>query len=336
MADPTPGNGTYSGLGQNLGNDVTSVIQMITDNMDQIIKQEAKTNAMQANSQFVEKLGNAGQVKLATLTTTGLGNYDKIRGYPMGQATLTWEAYTLEYDRALKVVIDRRDQQATAGLLTAAATFAELTRSEVVPELDATRMARLYGRLNALKDQSDPNVVAGAKPTKANAVTGLIEALNRVESITGQDTGLNVYVNYDLKSIFDLSEEVQKVRSVDAASGLVIQNTTINGHNLIYVPKDRMKTTITLNDGYTNALADNTNLASVDESKYGYTGGGKSIWYAIVPQGVANAVTVINQPKYITAEQSEQFDADSIAYRIYHDLIVPKNKAPAAYMAVQN
>ena len=337
MADPTPGNGTYSGLGQNLGNDVTAVIQMITNNMDQIIQQEAKTNGMQASPQFVQSLGNAGQVKLATLETTGLGNYDKIKGYPMGQATLTWQAYTLEYDRALKVVIDSRDQQETAGLLTAAATFAELTRSQVVPELDATRMARLYSRLNALKDANDPNVVTAAKPTKANAVSTLIEYLNRVENITGQDTGLTVYVNAELKSIFDLSSEVTLNKSVDGAgNAITIQNRTINGHNLVYVPSARMKTTITLNDGYTNALTDEDDLSSVDPSKYGFTGGAKSIWYAITPPGVANAVTVINKPKYITAEASEQFDGDSIAYRIYHDLIVPKNKAPAAFMLVQS
>ena len=337
MAGETPANGAYSGNDMNIGNDVSEVIKMITSNMDQIIQHDAKTNDMQAASELVQNLGRSGQVKLATLTTTGLGNYDKVKGYPIGQAVLKWETYQLTHDRALKVTIDRRDQQVTDGLLTAAATLAELTRSQIVPELDATRMADLFKGLKA-QNSANANVVAEAKPTKANLVTDIIEAIDTVANNSGYDEGMTVYVNGDLRSILDTSSEVTLMRDVtNGSSGVNTAVRQIHGQTLKFVPGDRMKTTVTLNDGYTSVYADNTAMDpdDLDHSKYGYAGGSYDIWFAITTPGVANAITVINDPKVITAEQSELFDGDSIMYRIYHDLIVPKNKAKAAYMAVK-
>ena len=334
MTDPTPANGAYSGNGQNIANDITTVVKMITSNMDQIIQHEAKTNDMQAPSEFVQSLGRSGQIKLATLTTSGLGTYDKVKGYPVGQAALKWESYSLSYDRALKVTIDKRDEQASDGLVTAAATLAELTRSSVVPELDATRMAKLFSSLKA-QNSANSNVVAEAKPTKANLVSDLIEAIDTVANNSGYDEGMTIYVNGELRSILDLSSEVTLMRNVtDGATGIGTVTRMIHGQTIKYVPPERMKTTVTLNDGYTSVYADDSDIpGSYDSTKYGFTGGSYDIWFAITTPGVANAVTVINDPKVIPADVNQQHDGDAIAYRIYHDLSVPKNKCKAAYMA---
>lgn len=336
MAEPTPANGTYTGIYQNLGNDIGAITKFITEQMDNIIVQEAKTNGMTADPAFVQATGSAGTVKLASMLTTGLGNYDKIEGYPVGGVQVTWENYTLEYDRAIAATIDRRDSQASGGLATAAAALAETMRQEVVPEIDATRMARLYTRLNAL-NSANSNVVAEAAPTASNIVSKIIAGIDAVADVTGNEEGMTIYVNSLMRNAIDSSSEVTKMWNVQG--GAKDYNTAIrqiHGNNLIFVPAKRMNTTITLNNGYTNALSDDTNKASIDRTKYGYAAGAKPIYFAITTPGVANAITTINATKVIPAEVNQRYDGDTFMYRIFHDLIVPKNKAPAAYMQVKS
>jgi len=336
MADPTAGNGTYTGLGQNLGNDIDEVTKFITEKLDDIIVQEAKTSGMTADPAFVQATSVAGTVKLATMLTTGLGNYDKIEGYPVGGVQLSWESYQLAYDRAISATIDRRDTQTSGGLATAAAALAETMRQEVVPEIDATRMAKLYSALYA-QNSANSNVVAEAAPTAANIVSKIIDGIDAVANVTGNEEGMTIYVNGLMRSALDKSSEVTKNWDVqNGGKDVNMAIRSIHGNRLVFVPPKRMKTTITLNNGFTNALSDDTDKTSIDRTKYGYTPGAKDIYFAITTPGVANAVTAINATKVIPAEVNQRYDGDTFMYRIFHDLIVPKNKCPAAYMQVKS
>lgn len=338
MTDPTPANGTYTGSGQNLGNTIAQITQFMTQKMDEIIVNEAKTNGMQADPAFVQATGTAGVVKLATMVTTGLGNYDKIKGYPRGGISLTWQEYTLANDRAISATIDRRDQQATGGLVTAAAALAEEMRTQVVPEIDATRMAKLYSALYA-QNSANSNVVSEAAPTKANIVSKILAGINYIADNTGIEDGMTIYVNSSLRTALDTSSELTLMKDVN--NGDTNLNTAIRqfrGNNVVFVRSALMKTAIALKDGFTNALTDEDDLTSIDATKFGFAAGdgAKDIQFAITTPGVANAVTAINAPKIIQAEVNQQYDGDTFMYRIYHDLIVPKNKCPAAYMQVKS
>ena len=332
----TAGNGTYTGLGQNLGNDIAATIAYITTKMDEIIVQEAKTSGMTADPTFVQATGNAGSVKLATMETTGLGTYDKIKGYPRGGSKLTWETYQLQADRAIAITVDRRDSMESSGLVTAAAVMANEMRENVIPEVDAYRMAKLYAALNA-QNSANSNVKAEAKPTAANIVTKLTTALDEVSNVTGYDEGMTLYVNASLKTLLDTSTEVTLMKDVNNGGAEITRRVrTFNGTPIVFVPEKRMNTTVTLNDGYTSALTDGTDLASQDATKFGFTPGSTPIWYAVTTPGVANAVTAINAPKIISAEVNQQYDGDTYMFRLFHDLIVPKNKCAGAYMAIKS
>lgn len=338
MADPTPGNGTYTGNGQNLGNDITAITKFITEKLDEILVQEAKTNGMQADPAFVRATGTAGTVKLATMLTTGLGNYSKIKGYPVGGVQLSWQEYQLTNDRAISATIDRRDEMGTDGMVTAAAALAEVMRAEAIPEIDATRMAQLFAALNA-QNATNANVVTEAAPTKANILSKIQAGLDYVSNNTGVDEGMTIYVNQSLKSILKGSSEMTVTRDIQSGkTGLSTTVTEIDGNKIVYVPANRMKTKIDLADGFTNALTDGTDLATIDRTKYGFApnANAKDIQFAIVAPGVANAVTAINASKVIPAEVNQKFDGDTFMYRIFHDLIVPVNKTPAAYMQVKS
>lgn len=341
MTDPTPANGAYTGTSQNIpGNDLAQITKFMTDKMDQIIAIEAKTNGMTADPAFVQATSTAGVVKLATMETTGLGNYDKVKGYPVGGVQLTWQEYTLENDRAISATIDRRDQQITGGLVTAAAALAETMRRQVVPEIDATRIAKLWYVLNA-NNSANSNVVTEAAPTKANIISKLTDGINAVADATGIEDGMTIYVSSALRTALDTSSEVTLNR--DVQNGSQNFNNAIRqfrGNNLIFVPAARMKTKIDLNDGFTSVYPDDSDIAGdeLDYTKYGFKdgSGAKEIQFFITTPGVANAVTTINATKIIPAEVNQKFDGDTYMYRIFHDLIVPKNKTPAAYMQVKS
>ena len=331
----TPGNGSYSG--SSMPDTIGQAVEYITEKMDQIIAIEAKTSDMQADPALVRATSVAGTVELATLSTTGLGNYSTQNGFPQGAATLSWQSYTLANDRGIRLVLDRKQTMQSGGLATAANAAAELMRQQVIPEIDATRMAKLYAALYA-QNATNSNVVTSAKPTAANVVGKLIGAIDDVCNATGLDEGLTVYVNGDLRGLIDTSSEVGLTRDVTTgADGITTMSRSINGNKLVFVPAARMKTTVTLNDGFTNAYSDtSTTPPTVDKTKYGFAGGATDIWFAVVAPGVANGVTAINTLGIIPAEQSEQFDGDVLKYRVYHDLIVPDNKTPAAYMLIKS
>lgn len=329
---PTAGNGRYSAEGQGLGNEIDERVAYITEKMDQIMVAEAKTTGMTADSALVQAASESGSIKLATIQTTGLGDYNLAQGYPVGNLSLKWTSYELEYDRALKLVCDKRQQIESGGLATIAAASAEFVRSEVVPELDASRMSRLA---TAVSTYAPNNYVSGVTPTAANIVTKIIEGLDAVSEETGYDEGMTIYVNGSLRSALNRSTEVGARKAInDTNKTFNSAIMEINGNPIVFVPAKRMYSVFNKQDGYTNALSDKTDLTKTDKTKYGWSGSGAPINFAITTPGVANAVTAINETKYIPGERSEQFSGDSFMCRIWHDLIVPKNKAVGAFVSV--
>ena len=329
------GNGAYSGTAQNLGNSIANVTEYLTSKMDELIVQESKTAGMVADPALVQALGRSGSIKVATMETTGLGNYDKVLGYPRGGAKLTWQTLQCTHDRAISVTVDRRDTLETSGMVTAAAVMANEMREQVIPEVDATRFADLYAALYA-QNSANSNVVAEAQPTKANIAGKLIEAIDSVSNVTGDEENMTLYVNATLKPLVDTATEITLSREINAQGTTVeTRKRTFNGVPVVFVPAARMNTTITLKDGFTNALSTAGDLDTQDPTKYGFAAGALPIWFTVLGRGVANGVTVINQPKIITADVNQQYDGDTFMYRIFHDLIVPKNKCAAAYMSVK-
>ena len=340
MSDPTPANGTYTGLGQNIdANSIAQITKFMTEKMDEIIAIEAKTNGMQADPAFVRATSTAGVVKLATMETTGLGNYSKVKGYPVGGVNLTWQEYTLSNDRAISATIDRRDTQVTDGLVTAAAALAETMRTQVVPEIDATRMAKLWYELDA-QSSANSNVATGAAPTKANIVSKLTTGINAIADATGIEDGMTIYINSSLRTVVDTAEGFTWMKDISGGNqSLDTRIREFRGNKIVFVPSTRMYTKIDLNDGFTGVYPDDSaqTPAGLSSAAYGYAekSGSKDIWFAITTPGVANAVTAINATKVIPAEVNQKFDGDTYMYRIFHDLIVPKNKCKAAYMSIE-
>lgn len=302
---------TYSDGG--VANTIAARTEMITSRMDEIIKKEAVTNAMTASPELQDAFRKSETAKLATMTTSGLGNYDKVKGYPIGSVSVSWKDYTLAYDRALEIDIDRKDALQTGGLATAAAAAAQSLRQNIIPEIDATRLSQAMAKT---KTALPAHVIEEtAAPTAANLLSKIGEGLDAIYEERGVDTGATIYINNKLKSVLRSSTEYTKVKSIDGSMRSLDLNTqSIDGNPIVFVPQARMKTAYTYQD------VDGTNNGGIAPAS-----NAQDINFLIAAPGCAQGVVVIQSTKYFPADQNQRKDADMYQFRIYHDLIVETN-----------
>lgn len=309
---------SYSGSG--VANDVTAVIEQITSRMDEIVMKETVTAGMTASQDILDAFGRSATAKLATVTTAGLGNYDAVKGYPMGQTVLKWETYTLAFDRGIKIDIDRKDMLQTDGLLSTAAAAAALMRQQVVPEVDATRISQAVKKTKAA-DAS--HVVENQDITTANILSKIGEGLDMVYDDYGVDSGLTIYINNSLRNVLRGSTEVTKVKQVSGVPALDLTTQSIDSNTIQWVPSFRMGTEYVYGEPNASGVGGGISKAASTAD----------INFLIVAPGCVQGVTIIGEPKYIEASVNQQKDADSLMYRVFHDAIVEKNSGAAGIYA---
>lgn len=310
---------TYSGTG--VANDITPVIDMISSRMDEIIEKETVTAGMTASPEIIEAFGKSASAKIPTMTTAGLGDYDENKGYPMGQANLTWQEVTLQYDRGLKIDIDRKKAMQTDGLASVASAAASLMRLKVVPEVDATRISQAVAKTKAAKAN---HVVANETLTAANILTKIGNGIDLIYDEFGTDSGMTIYMNSSLKSVLRSTTEVTKVKQVTGAPSIDLTTESIDGNSIVWVPSSRMW------NEYTYSSPDASGVGGGIAKKASNT---PAINFMICAPGCAQGVTVIDDPKFIEAGVNQTKDAHSLMYRIYHDVIVEKNSGAAGIYA---
>ena len=126
--------------------------------LDKVYKWGSKTAILDAPPAAVRQTDEANAIKIAKMSLQGLGDYSRNTGYVQGNATITWQTHTFTQDRARKFIVDTMDNQETANI-SFGMLAGEFMRVEVIPELDAYRMAT-YAAL------------AGTTPTAADFTTG--------------------------------------------------------------------------------------------------------------------------------------------------------------------
>lgn len=303
-------------------NDIMPNIVGITNRLDQIIQREALTAGMAADSAYIQATSNAAEFKLATILTSGLGNYDRQLGYPRGSTSLSWETYKLRYDRGVHVDVDKLDEAQSGGVATIGAMAAELTRMHVVPEVDATRFATIAER--AENAASNPNYKSEAL-TKANILTQIDAAMSAIYDATGVDTGMTIYINSALRSALNMSSEYQRTKDIGGGRNVNLATKTIDDNPIVFVPGNRMYDAIDLIDVDPDAGLD---------GGYRPAEGAHPLNFVITTPGAVNAITSFQRPKFIAASVNQVKDADAYMTRLFHDLIVPKNQMGRIYVSV--
>ena len=293
-------------------NDIGKITTYLTEAMDEVLEAELKTSRMTADPNIVEGSRQGKTIKLATARTSGAGNYSASDGWPAGQGSLTWEEYTLAYDRGTSFLVDALDSEMTSSLASASVFANEFIRTKMVPEIDAVRIARASSAAIVAE-----NTEAGTL-TSSNILGKIEDALDTVFTNTGKDSGRTIYVNSKLKSTLRKSTEFTRVKDVGNTGGKIATSfEMIDDDYVVWVPPTRMYSSITLGTGYTKgANAEELNfLVCADKSAQGV------VAYAdmtVIPKGAHT-----------------RGNADFFAYRIYHDCIIPKQQIGGIFVSTK-
>lgn len=273
--------------------------------IDAIYKHAAVTEGMDAATRA--DFSGVNEVKVLKVSTTGLGDYSREDGYPKGDVTAAWETLKLTEERGKELSVDRMDDEETLGMVFGTVT-GSFMREHVIPELDAYRFA---------KYASTPNIstTTAALLTKETILAAIDEAVRKLDEDEVPAEGRRLYVNSDLKPILNSALNRQW-----GSDGTV--NTVLAGYNnmpIIYVPKSRFYTGITLNDGTSN---------------WGFTKGAEAanINFMIIYPGAILQVKKFALPKIFSPDVNQDKDAWKFQFRLYHDAFVYENKVKGLYL----
>ena len=123
-----------------------ALFKAYTPLLDEAYKLASLTSKLDTASELIRYTQGSREVVVPKMTLQGLANYDRASGYVGGEASLTLETLTMNYERGRMFSIDSMDNEETAGVAYGRLA-GEFLRSYVVPEIDAVRFAA-YAALN--------------------------------------------------------------------------------------------------------------------------------------------------------------------------------------------
>lgn len=112
--------------------------------VDEIFKAESKT-ALLTNKDF--DFAGANSVKIYKIGTAAMNDYSRTSGTSRygtpADLTASVETFTLAKDRSFTFIVDKLDEDETAGSLNAATALARQIREKVVPEVDGYTIEKI-------------------------------------------------------------------------------------------------------------------------------------------------------------------------------------------------
>ena len=196
--------------------------------MDLIYQQEALTRDIEGNESQIMPAGY-GEFKVAKVDVSGLGDFKRNVGYAKGSGKFTWETINMQKERSIELRVDRLENGEALDKAFSA-MCSELTRTKVIPEVDAARVANIFG-YEGIK-------TIGEKITTAQEVIkALRTAANYMDNAEVPAENRILWINTNLLSLI---EDMNTYES----------KAVLNKFSVIKpFPERRFYTDITLNDG---------------------------------------------------------------------------------------
>ena len=270
--------------------------------IDEVYRIEAKSSVLDVPNVLTQDTGDAKTIKVAKITTSGLGDYDRETGFPEGDIDLEWETHTFGNERGRRFTLDRMDNVESFGLIAATMTN-RFTRDHVIPEVDAYRFAKI-----ATLGQHQK----AAALTKDDAEDALQEAI-----VTLEEQGIDA----SQLIIFGTPRLVQKVEKgidrtvLNGEKGISRAVSTYEDIPIIKVPQNRFYSAITLGeDGYTKSE------------------GAADVNFIVMDRAASYNFTKLNIAKLFTPDENQRIDKWQWDFRLYHDTFVLDNKKAGIYV----
>ena len=323
-------------------NQITRIEKWLPNVVDTVFATESKTALLENGKKFMDlNFEQAGYVRVMSLLMDGLSDYYRVNhigvsgsldyahdnqnnganyrdGYARGSASATWELYQLAYDRGKQFLVDNMDNEETAGSIIAN-LLTEFLRTKVVPEVDALRFSKIAGTCSA----SLGNLVTESIASLSNSILAKFNA--GFEFLTEHEVPEDEQVIFVSPAVYtklmDSTELTKFIRQEDFRSeqGVTFKLQSYNGRPIVVVPSDRFYTDIVIGaNGYYPAST------------------GKVINYIICSKKAIVPIVKLNKSKVWSPETQDDFDGYKVNFRMYHDVIVPKNKVAGVYTSVSD
>jgi hypothetical protein len=264
-----------------------------------------KTGWMEMNAGQVRYNGG-NEVKIPKMSVDGLADYSRENGYPAGAIAVSWETRTMTQDRGRQLTLDAQDVDETNFAASAASALSTFQNDHVIPEIDAYRLAAVYGVAKA----------AGHVQYYTPAASDILAKLKADIAKARENGAVNPVVHITYDALAKLETALAScIKNINWKQGGVdTQVPALDGCPLIETPAARMYQRVTIS------------------SSNGYTGVGAIHWI-VVDLRAPVAISKTDKMKIWTPDQNQDADAYKINYRKYHDLWVMDNKVNLIYAA---
>lgn len=285
--------------------------------LDKVVTQKSVTGFF-ADNVLTAKFVGAKTVLLPDLDFVGLGDYDRDNGFPQGKITVTNTSYELKNDRGRELQLDRMDMDESGVANLAGQTLKEFVRTQVVPEMDAYNISKLYSVAEA---KGNTSAFDGTK-----VYAQFVEMANAIQAKAGFDQELVCFMDPTAYAALMNAPELQKMIIVsDFKQGEIdLKVKKINDIAVIPVTADRMKSAYDFDAG---SLSTSGGFTVSD--------GAKDVRMLMLPKEAASLVKKTEQLRIFAPDQNQEADAYLFQYRVYYDIFVKKSGAEHIFASVE-
>lgn len=288
--------------------------------LDQAVVIGATSGWMEANAGQV--IYNGGdELKIPTMTTAGLADYDRDNGFVQGGITVKYNTYKMTQDRGRTFQIDRMDVDESGFVATSANLIKVFQTEHVIPEIDAYRYSTIADI--AIKANQSEAVAL----TADNALTKIREHIRAVQDIVGDDVPLILTMSTKIRALIEDDPKIGKSINVSdfKQGGMNFKVKSLDESVIRIAPSSRLKTKYEILDGTTSGQEAGGLKAAADA---------KDINWIITPQRVPIAISKTDKLRVFEPDTNQKADAWKIDFRKYHDLWIKEADKKIIFVCV--
>lgn len=290
--------------------------------LDQHAVLGATSGWMEANAGQVEYHGG-DEVKIQTMSTVGLGDYDRDNGFAQGGVTVKYNTYKMTQDRGRTFQLDAMDIDESGFIATAANVIKIFQTEHVIPELDAYRYSKIAKIAEGASQEEKIDITAD------NVLSKLREHIRAIQDVIGVEQKLIISMPSNILSLLEDSPKIGK--SINVADfkqgGINFKIKHIDDNPIRVVPSSRFKTLYDVQDG--KSLGQEAGGLKPNEVA-------KDINWLITPANIPIAINKTDKLRVFAPDVNQKADAWKIDFRKYHDLWILKNKENQIFSCVKN
>lgn len=295
--------------------------QAFQKELDKRMVSDSTTGWMELNSKLVQYNGGA-VVKIPSVVMSGLGDYDRGKGFTDGDIVLKFQSHEMTQDRGRSFMIDAMDVNESNFVATAGAVMKEFQDTMVIPEVDAYR----YSKIASMAMENN-RASYGYEPDESTIFKKLTDEIAMVQDKIGTNKKVIVTMSIVTANILYNNEKISKSLSdIDFKQGeMTTKIKSINNVPIVTAPSDWLKTAYKFYSGVDG------------EAKGGFEVGetAKTINWIIAAENAPIAVSKQDTMRIFEPKDNIKADAYKMDYRRYHDLWIPENKMQSIWVNIR-